>query len=85
MSIKLPNAEKRTKINVARLSKILNKACVDIGTGDASHLCHNSLCVNSSHINIEPRTINNQRKICVSINKCIGHTDNPECLLHLKL
>ena len=40
---------------------------------DCSHLCHNSLCVNSRHIFLEPRYINNHRKNCKTSNRCSGH------------
>jgi len=34
------------------------------GTAQASHLCHNSLCVNTEHIVAEDRAINEARKKC---------------------
>ena len=50
---------------------------------DCSHLCHNTLCVNSKHICLEPRYVNNYRKTCKSSNVCSGHGDYPNCLLDL--
>ena len=32
---------------------------------DASHLCHNSLCVNAEHVRLEPHSVNVQREIHV--------------------
>ena len=52
---------------------------------DCSHLCHNVLCINSDHIVLEPRYINNSRKCCVSSNICTGHGDFPNCRLDLQI
>ena len=81
---------KRCKINVARLSKMLEMKNVDLDKNlDASHLCHNSLCINPQHIILEPHVINNQRRFCVSSQKCTTHilhgTHYANCMLNLKL
>ena len=47
--------------------------------------CHNCLCVNSSHISLEPHPINNNRQYCKSSNQCYGHGEYSDCLLQLKL
>ena len=74
------------KINVARLAKIINLKNLEISPYlDASHICHNSLCTNPDHINLEKRAVNNERKICVSTNHCIHHGNHPDCLLNLKM
>lgn len=52
---------------------------------DASHLCHNSLCVNAAHINLEPHHINNNRIYCKHRNSCQGHANYPDCRLDLFL
>ena len=52
---------------------------------DASHLCHNSLCANANHINLEPRSINSQRNSCKKTGNCSGHGIYPACLLWLQL
>ncbi|VDI13609.1 Hypothetical predicted protein, partial [Mytilus galloprovincialis] len=50
INVTYPNA-KRTKMNVARLAKILQLKSTDLAKNlDASHLCHNALCVNTDHI-----------------------------------
>ena len=30
--------------------------------GDVSHLCNNTLCINSTHISLEPHWLNNNRQ-----------------------
>ena len=52
---------------------------------DASHLCHNSLCLTASHISMEPHSINNNRQYCVSQNVCFGHAPYPKCMLQFKV
>ena len=89
INVTYPNA-KRTKMNVARLAKILQLKSTDLAKNlDASHLCHNALCVNTDHIVLEPREINNQRKICVAAHQCTTHivhgTNYTNCMLNLKL
>ena len=56
---------------------------VDSGL-DASHLCHNSLCVKESHISMEPHSVNNNRQYYIAKNICFGHGEYPQCLLELK-
>ena len=51
----------------------------------ASHLCHNKLCVNVEHISLEENATNNQRKNCVSEQRCTGHGDKPACILSARL
>ena len=51
--------------------------------GDASHLCHNSLCINASHISLEPHCVNNKRRQCTRKGICQGHMDYPMCKLAL--
>ena len=55
----------------------------------ASHLCHNSLCINTDHISLESNKVNNLRKLCVLCCRCNGHVDEngkflADCLLALK-
>ena len=52
---------------------------------DASHLCHNSLCVNPEHISLEPRSVNSQRNSCKITGICSSHGIYPACLLRLQL
>lgn len=86
LQIRLPGASKPTKINVARLSRMLFENNFDVSKDlDASHLCHNSLCTRAEHIHFEPRSVNNNRHICVSVRQCIHHQGHPDCLIHLKL
>eukprot|EP00698_Gefionella_okellyi_P019093 TRINITY_DN5803_c0_g1_i2.p1 TRINITY_DN5803_c0_g1~~TRINITY_DN5803_c0_g1_i2.p1 ORF type:complete len:147 (-),score=5.02 TRINITY_DN5803_c0_g1_i2:479-919(-) len=48
----------------------------------ASHRCHNPLCLNSSHIQLEPAWLNTSREACVHKNQqllqcgeCEGHVE----------
>lgn len=52
---------------------------------DCSHLCHNSLCVNTDHISVEPHYINNNRQYCLNSGVCHGHLGFRECMLDLKI
>ena len=50
----------------------------------ASHLCGNSLCVNSKHLTFESQGVNNNRMGCFNNQMCIGHgVDRPACLVNL--
>ena len=51
--------------------------------GDASHLCHNTLCINPTHISTEPHWLNNNRQQCTRKGICHGHGGYPECMLAL--
>ena len=46
-----------------------------------SHLCHNKLCVNLSHLSLEPASINLSRTTCVRRNACNGHKGYRNCRL----
>ena len=61
-------------VTVHRLSYMLEHKMTRVEPGsDASHLCHNSLCLTASHISMEPHSINNNRQYRVSQNVCFGH------------
>ena len=47
---------------------------------EISHLCHNHLCLNVHHLNMESRSMNNIRKNCNRFKQCSGHNDNPDCI-----
>ena len=46
-----------------------------------SHLCHNKACINYEHLNFEPAATNSQRNICLQSRTCVGHGDQPRCIL----
>ena len=48
-----------------------------------SHLCRNSL--NAAHLSHESRDVNLSRSACVCFDRCRGHSNNPRCLLQLRL
>ena len=73
-------------VTVHRLSYMLEHKMTRVEPGlDASHLCHNSLCLTASHISMEPHSINNNRQYCVSQNVCFGHAPYPKCMLQFKV
>lgn len=47
----------------------------------ASHLCNVKTCINVHHLNLESNIINNQRKTCVTQNRCLGHPGYPACII----
>lgn len=53
---------------------------------ECSHLCHNSLCQNPDHINVEPKQVNLMRKNCNNEKRCLDNHEYlgqkwPKCLL----
>jgi hypothetical protein len=46
-----------------------------------SHLCHHKLCINLSHLSLEPGRINNKRRKCVTKHICQGHAGYARCIL----
>ena len=73
-------------VTVHRLSYMLEHKMTRVEPGlDASHLCHNSLCLTASHISMEPHSINNNKQYCVSQNVCFGHAPYPKCMLQFKV
>ena len=48
---------------------------------EISHLCHNKLCVEVSHLSSEPPAVNSQRNNCRGENICSGHGAYADCLL----
>ena len=52
---------------------------------DASHLCHNTLCINLYHISVEPHWLNNSRQQCRRKGITDDHSRYPRCKLALAL
>lgn len=46
-----------------------------------SHLCHNKLCVNPTHLSLEPDKINKRRNVCKNNGECEGHRGYRACIL----
>ena len=76
---------KQKKASVHSLAYFLSNPEQIGWSGDCSHRCHNSLCVNAAHLFLEPHSINNNRQICISTNKCTEHALYPDCLLEWHL
>lgn len=47
---------------------------------EISHLCHNKNCINVYHVNYEPSSINQSRKMCSKKNMCFAHGPYPRCI-----
>lgn len=45
-----------------------------------SHLCHNKLCCNIEHLEVEDAELNNSRTRCKNHGYCMGH--DPKCILN---
>ena len=81
-----------TKVNTGtsaqRMAKMIEQRQLDLGPFQASHICHNKLCVRSDHINMEDRATNNARRVCLKGGLCVRHPTgdgsfHPDCLLAL--
>jgi hypothetical protein len=79
MSVLWPVATKSNTEYVHRVAYILDHVVEYPGfklpsddDNEVSHLCHNSLCINTEHLSFEHRLINNDRKRqCVAKHVCI--------------
>ena len=45
-----------------------------------SHLCHNKLCVNVSHMSLETQKVNKNREGCLLQGSCNGHRGYNRCI-----
>ena len=72
---------------VHRISALIHKKLSfdDIEHFDVSHLCHNKLCINPQHLNVEDSETNNNRMTCINVRRCMHHIPHPDCLLHLRV
>ena len=48
---------------------------------ECSHLCGYKLCMEMTHINLEPHKVNTQRTEHHSAFECPGHDDHPDCVI----
>lgn len=72
----------KQKIPVHRLAYFLNHNCESLPSFlHVSHLCHNKLCIEVSHLSLEPPGINNNRQICKHEGECHGHHGYQHCLI----
>ena len=88
--IKIRRGRKVKSASVQRVCAMIHNGTLELGKVDASHLCHNKLCVNPNHISLESRATNCSRKSCVLAGVCLRHpkgdgTFYPDCLLSLNL
>ena len=54
-------------MHVHRVAYMAHSGISDLGECDVSHLCHHTLCVCFEHLSLEPRAINNTRKITLAL------------------
>lgn len=82
MTLKLPGeltSKTRTIHRIIyslELKKDLNQPNFQI-----SHLCHQKLCLDITHLNYEAAAVNMQRQNCRSNGVCLGHEEEPDCLV----
>lgn len=77
LTVTIPGQKPR-KITVARLMYMCYMRKLDL-EGDASHLCHNKLCIEPLHLTLEPRSVNNSRQICNTQKYCTRKHE-PYCI-----
>jgi hypothetical protein len=84
MWVLIPGQSNRKRLHVHRLVYMCHHNILELTPGlHGSHLCHNSLCVNAAHLNLEPQSINNQRQSCgdtCSTHK-LGEMDLSNCIV----
>ena len=71
------------RLGLALMKTPTNFSLNDVLNAQGDHLCHNSLCINASHISLEPHCVNNKRRQCTRKGICQGHMDYPMCKLAL--
>lgn len=82
------NVERETSAH--RMAKMVEMRDLNAGNElDASHLCHNKICVRPEHIHFENTLINNARRACVNRGQCSRHPSRngeffPDCMLMLR-
>lgn len=83
--VKMPGQIGRSKlVYVHRLQYMLTSGNLDLPPHlHVSHLCHRSLCVNFTHLSLEPAHINCHRQTCRNLVplRCRGHGPYPDCIL----
>ena len=81
---KLPGWKVSKPTGVHLLAYFISTKTCDIPKGlNVSHLCHNSLCINTLHLSLEPVAINRMRQTCLGTipRHCTGHLVYPDCIL----
>jgi hypothetical protein len=63
INVKLPGKSRHQTVTVHRLMYMIEHRTFELNPHfDVSHLCHNSLCINASHLSLQPHYINNNRQ-----------------------
>lgn len=82
--VKITFPDNTRKVLLAhRLMYMLHTNTLQIPHGmHISHLCHNSLCINPLHLNLEEPHVNNERRLCKKLipQVCLKHAGHPDCL-----
>ena len=86
INFKHPFKHKWQQMKVHRFCYMLFTGNFDISQYlDCSHICHNNMCINPSHISLEPRHINNNRNVCKDRKVCMSHGQYQDCRIDLTL
>ncbi|KAJ8043705.1 hypothetical protein HOLleu_10912 [Holothuria leucospilota] len=86
LRLKVPGGGERKTMRVHVLAYLVESICVrelllaQDRDFDISHRCHNSLCINFSHLSAEERYVNNSRKTCHNSGQCQGHQAYEDCI-----
>jgi hypothetical protein len=82
MRIKFPDQQQTVPVRVHRILFMIKIKEITLPKGlEVSHLCGNSLCCNPQHLTLEEHYINLHRVRCQAMSVCVGHENQPNCLL----
>ena len=86
INCRFPGAIGWKSVYVHRLAYMIEHQSAYLPAVDVSHLCHNTSCINVTHLVLEPHGFNNSRQTCVSKGECVGHiAPLPPCLVALRM
>ncbi|KAK7443978.1 hypothetical protein BaRGS_00040433 [Batillaria attramentaria] len=72
LSYRHPVSGQVTSTTAHRAAVMVARGCLGLPPHlDASHLCHNKACILPTHISLEPREVNCQRRGCITAGQCL--------------
>lgn len=78
-----PGQPKSVQTSVSRAVYVLDRRKPDIlrnsKAGDVSHRCNDPLCIEPTHLTLERREVNDQRRTCHRDKTCLGCI--PPCII----
>jgi len=85
INLKMSCCRRRKTWRVHRLVYFLEHSLDELkesnfDSNDVSHICHNSLCVDITHLTLESRGQNCNRRACKNDGECNEH-EGPNCIL----